>query len=222
MSRPRRADSVVSVQSFPVPTRAEQCDFLLRLYFGANSDPLGACVHRAYLDLNRTIHGLSRLPGVAELRERASRQVRSVLVALAGSESGSSQNAFDAWHRDACERLCATYAKHGFPQFGIGQAQKWLNMAFKYVHVFGEKHVPGFARLYAFGHVPLDNIMLDRLRQYGAPRLSGPWSRLRDYREYLDFQHWIRQRFPDSTPLAVEFHLWQGGNRPAKLQSDTA
>ena len=33
-------------------------------------------------------------------------------------------------------------------------------MAFKYVHVFGDEYLPGFAHLYALGHVPLDNIML--------------------------------------------------------------
>ena len=38
-----------------------------------------------------------------------------------------------------------TYDEHGF-QFHGGQAQKWLNMAFKYVHVFGENRLPGFER----------------------------------------------------------------------------
>ena len=53
-------------------------------------------------------------------------------------------------------------------------------MAFKYVHVFGEGRLPGFQRLYALGHVPLDNIMLDQLqrRGYDPPLLSRPWSRL--------------------------------------------
>jgi hypothetical protein len=84
-------------------------------------------------------------------------------------------------------------------------------MAFKYVHVFGEERLPGFERLYRFGHVPMDRIMLARLRPYGAPRLSAAWSRIQDYAEYMHFQQWIRHQFPDSAPLAVEFHLWLGG-----------
>ena len=51
-----------STVRFPVPTRADQCDFLLRVYFGAGADDLTACVHRAYFDLSRTLHGFSRLP----------------------------------------------------------------------------------------------------------------------------------------------------------------
>jgi hypothetical protein len=38
--------------------------------------------------------------------------------------------------------------------------------------------------------------------------VSGAWSRL-DYKDYFGVQEWIRQRFPDAAPLAVEFHLWQ-------------
>ena len=63
---------------------------------------------------------------------------------------------FDAWHRDACTQLCGLYANRAFPTFCVGQAQKWLNMAFKYLHVFGEERLPGFERLYPFGPVPVD------------------------------------------------------------------
>lgn len=197
------------MESFSIPTRDEQRHFLLRLYFGAGVDRLGACVDRAYRDFNRTLHGLAKLPSAMELHETASACVRAALAALPANANSLNQDAFDAWHRDGCHRLCTTYAEHGFPSFAIGQAQKWFNMAFKYVHVFGEEHLPGFASLYEFGHVPLDNIILLQLARYGAPPLSSPWSRLRDYKEYLDFQRWIRQRFPDSSPLAVEFHMWQ-------------
>jgi hypothetical protein len=104
------------------------------------------------------------------------------------TSDSSNQAIFDAWHRDSCERLCTTYTESGFPAFCVGQAQKWLNMAFKYAHVFGEECLPGFERLYGLGHVPLDRIMLEKLGAYGAPRLSKPWSRIRDYQEYMHFQ----------------------------------
>ncbi len=190
-----------------MPTRADQCDFLRRLYFGTDRDPLVACVRRAYRDLNRTLHGVARLSDSVQLGERAAARVQSALAELSAS-TVANQTMFDAWHRDACTQLCSLYAKAGFPTFCVGQAQKWLNMVFKYVHVFGEQRLPGFERLYGFGHVPLDRIMLTQLRSYGAPRLSGPWSRIQDYAEYMHFQQWIRQHFPDRAPLAVEFHLW--------------
>ena len=52
---------------FPIPTQAEQDDFLLRLYFGAAA-PLRACVDRAYLDFSRTLHGIGALPDAADVR----------------------------------------------------------------------------------------------------------------------------------------------------------
>lgn len=194
---------------FPVPTPADQQRFLLRLYFGSESDRLAACVQRAYHDLNRTLHGLAKLPDRKVLHQTASEHVHSALVELVKATFEASQSSFDAWHEATCEQLCAVYAAHGFSSFCIGQAQKWVNMAFKYVHVFGEQHLPGYGRLYMFGHVPLDNVILEKLCSYGAPRLSAAWSRVRRYDEYMGLQRWIRQKFAGSAPLAVEFQLWQ-------------
>ena len=202
----RNPDSQMRI--FPIPTQAEQDDFLLRLYFGAAA-PLHACVGRAYLDLSRTLHGIGALPDAAALRAEASERLWSWLAKLPDLSTDPNGDTFDARHRDLCEQLCALYGRYGFDSFAIGQAQKWLNMAFKYVYVFGEARIPGFTGLYRLGHVPLDNIMLDRLAPFGAPPLSCSWSRLRDYDEYLGFQRWIRREFPDSAPLAVEFHLWR-------------
>lgn len=193
---------------FSIPTQAEQDDFLLRLYFGAAA-PLRACVARAYLDFSRTLHGIGALPDAAALRTEASERLCSWLAKLPDLSTDPNGDTFDALHRDLCEQLCALYGGYGFDSFAIGQAQKWLNMAFKYVYVFGEARIPGFAGLYRLGHVPLDKIMLDRLAQFGAPPLPYPWSRLRDYDKYLVYQRWIRDKFPDFAPLAVEFHLFQ-------------
>lgn len=197
----------MSSSEYPDPTAADHCAFLRRAYFGDVSTPIDACVDRAYRDFNRTLHGMGKLPHRSHIHERARVQVRMSLEGLAAS-SLTDQAGFDAWHQDTCLRLGASYAEDGFPAFGVGQAQKWLNMAFKYAHVFGEERLPGFARHYRFGHVPLDNIILDRIRALGAPQLSAAWSRLRDYSKYLGLQHWIRQHFPHAAPLAVEFRLW--------------
>lgn len=45
-------------------TRCDYVEFLLNVYFGSDAfaNPIKACVHRAYLDFNRTIHGIGRFP----------------------------------------------------------------------------------------------------------------------------------------------------------------
>jgi hypothetical protein len=81
-------------------------------------------------------------------------------------------------------------------------------MALKYVFVFGEDRLPGYADVFQFAHVPLDRIILEQIARYGAPALSGSWSRVREYGEYMRVQVWFRSFFSDSAPLAIEFILW--------------
>jgi hypothetical protein len=63
--------------------------------------------------------------------------------------------------------------------------------------------------VYGLAHIPLDNIILDQLRDCGLPQLTSRWSRLTEYEEYIVIQRWVRSKFPGSAPLAVEFALWQ-------------
>jgi hypothetical protein len=208
------------MRAFPVPTASDQFEYLLRLYFGSDPDRLSCCIGRAYRDLNRTLHGFARVPEGDELRARASAVVRSFLTSVSGPQgAGSDQDEFDDRHRAACTELCSTYSAAGFTDFRVGQAQKWLNMAVKYVFTFGEDRLPGYAQVFGLAHIPIDNIILDRLRPFGVPRLGTRWSRICSYEEYMGIQCWVRSAFSGSAPLAVEFSLWQGPGglaRPAR------
>jgi hypothetical protein len=204
------------MRQFSIPTPADQFEYLLRLYFGGSSDRLSCCIGRAYRDLNRTLHGFAQVPEGEDLRARASAVVRSFLTNLADVRSaGLDQASFDEGHRTAAAELCSTYSAAGFAEFRVGQAQKWLNMALKYVFDFGEDRLPGYARVFALAHIPLDNIILDQLRPYGVPRLGSSWSRVASYEEYMSIQRWVRGVFPNSAPLAVEFALYQNAGSVA-------
>src|SRR6266567_8863849 len=114
--------SQLSRNAFATPTHGDQYEFLLRLYFGTDPDALSACVRRAYRDLNRTLHGVARLPDTVELGKRAAARVRAAMAELSALKSAD-QEIFDAWHLDACTNLCALYAENAFPSFRVGQAQ---------------------------------------------------------------------------------------------------
>ena len=207
------------MQRFRNPTPADQFEYLLRLYFGSDPDRLSCCIGRAYRDLSRTLHGFAKVPRRDGLRVRASAVVRAFLTDL--GDASLDQAAFDSRHQAACAELCAAYAAAKFAEFRVGQAQKWLNMALKYVFAFGEDRLPGYAAVFELAHIPLDSIIVDQLRGYGMPRLPTRWSRLAEYEEYMGIQRWVRSAFPGSAPLAVEFVLWQnaGVNSP---DGDTA
>lgn len=203
-------------------TRADYEDYLIRLYFGATPDPLAACIDRAYLDMNRTLHGISDLPGGGALRAAAGQALaRSLNAVRATQVPVATQADFDRWHRATCEHLQQLYASHGYPSFAVGQGQKWINMALKYIYTFGSERLPGFERIYPFCHVPLDNILLDRLTAYGFPPLACPWSRLNDYDAYLAYQNRIRRHFVD-IPLDVEFMLWLRRDVQVRAMGDAA
>ncbi len=189
-------------------TRRDYEDFLVTLYFGYGRDDLWLCIDRAYRDFSRTMRGFATLAGKSEVHQQARRCVREQLTHLSLLELDEAAQ-FDAWHRQSCETLSAVYRENGYPLFYIGQAQKWLNMTLKYIFTLGAERIAGFDDCYAFCHVPIDNILVQRLDRYGFPPLTTRWSRIADYERYLSYQSWIRAHF-QYPPLDVEFLLWMG------------
>ena len=128
---------------------------------------------------------------------------------LAMKLEDANQASFDAWHEKTAKDLCGIYSAAGYKDFHIGQAQKWINMALKYVYVFGESYLPGFSKFFPYCHVPIDNIILEKDEFKDLRSSECAWSRISNYDDYFEFQLSVRQEFPDSSPLAVEFQAWQ-------------
>ena len=184
-----------------------------------SADLLELCVRRAYLDLNRTLHGFATHHSADDLRKHARQRVAELLRNLEKATVVVSQRDFDRWHEAACAKLQTLYHDHGFTDFSVGQAQKWLNMSLKYVFTLGQDRLPGLASLYQFAHIPLDNVFLQRAEEsLNIPRPCYSWSRLNDYSTYLKYQEAVRDQCSGSAPLAVEFWLWLE-NPPAEEKS---
>lgn len=184
-------------------------DVLVHKYFGTGHDYLLNGINRAYRDFNRTLHGLGKLSTKEILREQARNKVKLAFFELRNFRGEvKKQTVFDTWHKHTCQELSGLFQSFGHHLF-VGQAQKWINMTFKYIFTMGESRIPGFGELYPFCHAPLDKILIGQLEKHGFTGLPCPWSRLDDYNLYLDYQIWIRQRF-SLVPLDTEFHLWLG------------
>lgn len=203
-------------------TRSDYEKYLVYLYFGKNEDKdyLLNCIKRAYRDFNRTIHGINKDNSKGEPRKPAIDIAIHILKKYFESISLSSviittQSKFDCGHRALCEEICKAYCEYGYNKFNIGQAQKWINMTFKYIYTLGKERISGFEnfeKIYSFCHVPIDNILIEKLfaADYKFPVPESSWSRINDYDEYLKYQTLIRESF-NLPPLDVEFHLWLGG-----------
>ena len=193
-----------------VLSRFDYADLLIKLVFGEADDLLASCVKRAYLDICRTLRGLSKLANRDQIVAQSSRYLRQRLLDIAsGYVELEDQVHFDRWHQTTCHRLSGIFDERGYEALHLGQAQKWVNLSLKYVHVMGSRRLPGFEALYPFCHLPLDNALVEKLAPYGFPPLSCPWNHLDDYKQYLERQQWVRDDFVFS-PLDIEFFVTLG------------
>ena len=104
--------------------RSEYEDLLIFFYFGADEDRLRACQRRAYLDFNRTMHGIR---GNDTAYGNAQKKMAHSFAAIRDMRNLSKET-FDRWHRDSCTTLAQSYRDDGYAKFTVGHGQKWINM----------------------------------------------------------------------------------------------
>jgi hypothetical protein len=199
------------------PESEEQRAYLVRMFFGAEDETKGF-IFRAYRDVSRTLHGLSKVENKEALKAnarlallKALRDLESQSVPLASNDLAAR---FDAWHRRACvsiiKAFTPSHCSDEKPQTfhcHYGQAQKWLNMTIKYRWFFARGTELG--NWYAVAHVPVDEYVLSAAREHNVSRpAKAEWSRW-DADDYNAFQREVRiyAAKHDMTPLALE-HIW--------------
>jgi len=197
-------------KTFRTPSVDDHRRFLIGFSFSGSLAPgPSECVARAYRDFSRTAAGIGSDSG-AEVRKANAHRVVEQLVAKALAVDWN-QVSFDSWHLSACTGLVSLYAGAGFPQFSVGQAQKWLNMSLKYILSLAQAGIYSIQQptnLWSVAHAPLDDFILEVTGAYQQIPSCRPWSRMRDYSTYMSVQEWIRNQFPKASSLDVEFHLY--------------
>ena len=171
------------------------------VYFGNLENRLSAAIKRAYRDFNRTQHGFSKKGDNSEIRKRCSAHLEQAITNLL-NEPSLSQKKFDDIHKGICDELKRNY---GTFNFTYGQAQKWINMTLKYYYLLDKDKTK---EAVTYFHVPIDNIMIEKLLKYNPPAIESRWSKLDNYDKYLEFQVWFRKTF-DGIPLINEFKIWE-------------
>lgn len=198
------------------PTIEDREEFWIRAYLRPEPDWLEACLRAAYGDMaRRTLKGIAKLPNRDALTDDARQKLKQRIQDLRRNLPVDDQRAFDDWHEKTCGILLDLYASGGYlddggqPKFTVGQAQKWINMTFKYTYLAGNR-LPDYREIYDLCHMPIDNVILEAMSPFNPPDLGGPWSRVTDYHgRYMGFQEWVRQEFA-VPPLAVEFFAYMG------------
>ena len=185
-------------------------DTMVYLYFGNIANLYKAGSARAYLDFCRTIKFTpsSNEEERAQARTDVDGFIESKFKAIADAGI-TSQEKYDKWHEEICEKIVERYEKVCGKQFCIGQAQKWVNMTVKYLYLIDGGCIKP---IIPFAHVPLDNYVFAAAMEHLALSSDGltPWSKIEKYNLYLDYQKGIRKAVKalNTDPFRWELFYW--------------
>lgn len=183
--------------------------FLKTVFFYDYSDIFKASSNRAYQDFCRTI----RVKGFKEKTDSEKEEARAAVTdylkdRITGIDGGiktiHDQAGFDFWHHETCERIIEKFKPCA--QLNYGQAQKWLNMTFKYLRVLDE---PNVKYLFPWLHAPIDTLVFDRAAQIGVQNTTKQsWSNW-DYDKYKDYQKKLRTAIKQIEGEDYPVLLWE-------------
>ena len=145
-----------------------------------NDEVYTAAVHLGYLDMCRTCHGIGT--NVSDNQRKASfKTLGGEIKGLLDDSSINSQEAFDAKHKELCKKYMDLLKNERYA-IKYGQAQKVVNMAFKYLFCCEDaSSKPAFK----YCHMPLDGLIMNWCKdwckkEYGISVNSDKdaWSKL--------------------------------------------
>jgi hypothetical protein len=162
-------------------------------------------IYMGYLDASRTFNGQRKV-------RKEDDEVKNIAKSMKKFVDGSSDN-FDDTFYGACKELCDTY------EMKFGQAQKIMNMAFKYLFCIADNEM--IKKRFNMCHMPLDGIMLEwvhrNIKDEEKKKLQkvDAWSEMaegsedepctyRYYKKYID----IYCQENKTTPLLLDFENW--------------
>jgi hypothetical protein len=176
------------------------------LYF-AIGDPNNLLIQssrKAYRDMCRTLR-LKNRQTLKQEREKVDNYLYRSINSLL-EQKGVNQEEFDEWHKKACEQIIEFTNREDL-ELSVGQAQKWLNMVFKYYYI--SQIDDRISKILPFLHVPLDNYIKNELKKIDINSFNCLWSKINDYDVYLDIQKDIRIKLSKEVlPIKWEMAVW--------------
>ena len=180
-------------------------DFWIKVYFDLSEGYKIAAIKRAYRDFSRTLENFPKDETQKNsLKTNWIGVIKNKLEELLSTQFNSQED-FTIWHQSTCFQLRIINPDFQLTQ---GQAQKWINMTLKYLFALGEDRVNGITNNYQYFHVPIDNIIMNKLNDIGIDKFNTVWSKIQDYNTYHEYQNKIRDTYKGQIPMDVEFMLF--------------
>ena len=186
-------------------------------------DLMKLAIEKAYRDLQRTMRGFPKSGESKknegkkqdvilrdEIKKNARERIRVKIDNMIKCNS-TEQTTFDKLHEDACEALIEEFKKNEYEGFTIGQAQKWINMTFKYLNLLDYN---GIEKIYEFCHIPIDRYILEYMLEKNIIEKENfkkaiHWSKIKKYEDYFEIQEKFRDKCKGKIPLDEEFEIWK-------------
>lgn len=164
-------------------------------------DIFDCAVYQAYFDMCRTVSGAGKGKRKKEI-EKTRITVAEALRDYFADKPKAKKEAFDGWYGSVL------FAAQAPAHLSVGQAQKLLNMAFKYLYCladFREEHRSHFACC----HMPLDSYTLAWYKRECDSDYDGEaWSAIDDTAKYCHIVETIRDKLKGKVVLEEEFFIW--------------
>lgn len=186
-------------------------------------DLMKLAIEKAYRDLQRTMRGFPKSGESKknegkkqdvilrdEIKKNARERIRVKIDNMIKCNS-TEQTTFDKLHEDACEALIEEFKKNEYEGFTIGQAQKWINMTFKYLNLLDYN---GIEKIYEFCHIPIDRYILEYMLEKNIIEKENfkkaiHWSKIKKYQDYFEIQEKFKDNCKGKIPLDEEFEIWK-------------
>lgn len=168
----------------------------------AFTDIYECAVYQAYLDMCRTVAGAGK--GKAKKKAELAREsaARSLREYFAGKPKVK-EDAFDSWYRS-----CIFQARTA-GGLTVGQAQKLLNMAFKYLYCCRDIRESA-ADHFSCCHMALDGYTLAWYKRECDSGYDGEaWSSIDDIAKYFHIVENTRSKVKGASPFLAEFGIWK-------------
>ena len=140
------------------------------------------------------------------------------------------QENFDLFHEKLCDEFLDAFEEDGVYTHTYGNAQKMVNMLFKYLTCFSDYE--DYADLFSYSHVPIDGIILGKFALvYHVPGTKGTvkdgyyhgtyrgnvWSKM-DKEDYMSLLNEYRATLTSvkglNSWLGLEYAIWSGAPIP--------
>lgn len=174
-----------------------------------SKNPVRGAFECAYFDTQRTFRGMGKVPQREQIKQEIFEVVERFYNMIIKDFGCWSIADFDGTHKLYCEKIIAVGGKYNFTIY-FGQAQKIINMFFKYILLIDERlneHLNYF-------HVPLDSVILNGIikNETDKPTLTPlaekclPWSKINCFELYIFLQDELRKFY--DCPIIWEFTVW--------------